>query len=61
MPSIDIYSLAMIMWELVTRQKVWRHMKPDDIYNAVIVDGSRPDVLTPQWNDKLLEVYAHLM
>ena len=43
-PSRDIYSFAIIFWELIARQLAWHGMKSVEIYNAVSIQGARPPV-----------------
>jgi len=55
----DIYSFAICLWEMCTRQRPYNQLKPYQVVISVATDGLRPDIDTnviPPYFEKLMKI-----
>jgi hypothetical protein len=57
-PSRDIYSVAVILWEMISRKIAWKGSSMVDIYMAVSLRGERPPVPATEIRDDDSETAA---
>jgi len=56
--SADLYSFAILLWELLTLQKAFAYMPVEEHREMVVKNGQRPelDSFFPQWSPALKEL-----
>jgi serine/threonine protein kinase len=53
--KVDVYSFAIVLWEMVARRQPFCGMNSEDFKNEVVLGGLRPE-LDPNWPPCLIDL-----